>query len=193
MLARQLTRSGVAAQVWSAGLLTQGEAPPPEVIAIMASRGADVRQHRSRLLIPADLARADLVLAMTRAELRHAVVAAPAVWPHAFTLRELVRRAEQAGPRRPGQSMARWFLHVQAGRTRQDLLGDAAHDDVTDPFGGPPGRYAETAEVLDHLISRLVSLAWSSATTTGGHHRRRRHPGRRWRGGWTRLRLGFLE
>ena len=65
--------------------------------------------------------RADLVLGMSRAHVRHAVVIAPEIWPRAFTLKELLRRGMETGPRRPGEPVADWLARVHEGRERVGL------------------------------------------------------------------------
>jgi protein-tyrosine phosphatase len=160
LLARELAAAGAAGSVRSAGLLRDGEQPPPEVISAMAAYRLDVSAHRSHVVKAADLSAADLVLAMARAQVRHAVITAPEAWPRAFTLKELVRRGQQVGPRPPGQPVASWLARIHDGRDRSALLGDSQADDVADPIGGPPQAYAATAGLLDQLISRLVELCW---------------------------------
>src|SRR5205807_9477899 len=102
---------------------------------------------------------------MAREHLREAVLLVPACWPRAFTLKELVRRGEIAGPRQAGQSFERWLAAVHAGRERGDLLGASAEDDVADPIGLPVRVYRETANEIDGLTRRLVELAWANAPT----------------------------
>jgi len=152
-----------AVSVRSAGLLDDGRPPPPEVITAMASCGLDVASHRSRRVTAEDLERADLAVAMAREHLRHAVVTAPAVWPRAFTLRELVRRGAAIGPRPPGEGLAGWLARAHEGRRRTALLGDCADDDVADPIGAPQQAYTQTAATLGQLVDRLVALCWRSA------------------------------
>jgi protein-tyrosine phosphatase len=149
-----------AVSVFSRGMLDDGRPPPPEVIIAMASRGLNIASHRSRRVTAADLEQADLTLAMAREHLRHAVVTAPAAWPRAFTLRELVRRGGAIGCRPPGECLADWLARAHDGRQRAALLGDCAADDVADPIGGPQQRYTETAATLSHLVNRLVDLCW---------------------------------
>ena len=48
--------------------------PHPEVISVMAWYGIKIASHRSRVACPAGLARASLVLAMARENLRHAAI-----------------------------------------------------------------------------------------------------------------------
>jgi protein-tyrosine phosphatase len=152
--------SGPAASVRSGGMLDNGQAPPPEVITAMASRGLDISGHRSRRVTAEDLERADLTLAMAREHLRHAVVTAPATWPRAFTLRELVRRGTAIGRRPPGESLAGWLARAHDGRERAALLGDSPDDDVADPIGGPQQAYCETAATLSALLDHLAALCW---------------------------------
>jgi protein-tyrosine phosphatase len=164
LLARRLAAAGVAGRVRSAGLLGQGEPVPPEAIAAMAGYGLDLTRHRSHLVTAAELRGADLVVAMAREHVRHTVVIEPAAWPRTFTLRELLRRGQQDGPRMPGEPLASWLARVQNGRDRLALLGDSPDDDVADPTGGPAHRYVMTATLLDELVGALVDLCWGRPT-----------------------------
>ena len=141
LLARELAARDAAVTVGSAGLLADGEPPAPLAVVAVADLGLDISGHRSRLV-------------------RAAVVLAPEVWPRAFTLKELVRRGEQAGPRPPGVSLADWLARAHDGRDRAALLGDSAEDDVADPIGGPPQAFAQTAGLLSQLTGRLAGLCW---------------------------------
>jgi protein-tyrosine-phosphatase len=107
-----------------------------------------------------DLAAADLVIGLARAHLRHAAVLLPQAWPRAFTIRELVRRGQQAGPRAPAERLGDWLARAADGRGRADVLGSGAADDVADPTGGPLPAYQATAELLDRLTAELADLAW---------------------------------
>jgi protein-tyrosine-phosphatase len=163
LLARRLAALGVTVPVCSAGMMSSGEPPHPEVISVMAGFGIEIGSHRSRIVCEADLAPASLVLTMARDHLRHAVTTEPDAWPYAFTLKELIRRAEQIGPRPPGVPFSRWLSRAHAGRERMSLLGDSSDDDVADPAGGPLGAYADTAALLDSLVTRLAELGWAHA------------------------------
>jgi protein-tyrosine phosphatase len=163
LLARRLAALGVAVPVRSAGMIRPGDPPYPEVISVMASYGIEIAAHRSRVACAADLARASLVLAMARENLRYAVITEPAAWSRAFTLKELIRRGERIGPRPPGEPLSGWLSRAQAGRERAALLGDSAEDDVADPAGGRFRAYADTATLLDGLVTRLAELGWAHA------------------------------
>ena len=168
LLTRRLAapqRAPVPVAVRSAGLfdegpLQEGEPPPPEAVSALAGYGVDVSGHRSHRVTPADLRGSDLVLGMSRAHVRRAVVIVPEVWPRAFTLKELLRRGSETGPRTPGEPMADWLARVHEGRERVALLGDSPADDVADPMGGPPQAYANTAALLNDLMGRLAGLCW---------------------------------
>ena len=151
---------GEPVQVGSAGFLAEGMAPPPEAVAAMAAYGIDTSAHRSRVCSEADLAGADLVVAMARSHVREAVVLSPAVWARTFTLKELVRKAAVVGERAPGQTVAAWLEGVGDGRQRADLLGSSDDDDVADPIGGPPAAFEATARELSGLVARMAGSIW---------------------------------
>jgi protein-tyrosine phosphatase len=163
LLARRLDRLGMTVPVRSAGMLGDGMPPDPAAVTVMAGYGIELASHRSRAARPADLAQAGLVLAMTRENLRYAVVTEPAAWPRAFTLKELVRRGERIGPRSPGEPFAAWLARAHDGRDRTSLLGGSADDDVPDPAGAPRRAYADAAGLLDGLMARLTELGWAHA------------------------------
>ena len=163
LLARRLAALGVTVPVRSAGMIGGGDPPHPEVDSVMASYGIEITSHRSRIVRAADLTPASLVLAMSRDHLRHAVITEPEAWPRAFTLKELIRRGERIGPRPPGEPFSNWLSRAHAGRARTSLLGDSSDDDVGDPAGGPLRAYADTAGLLDRLVTRLAELGWAHA------------------------------
>ncbi|HWG62270.1 MAG TPA: hypothetical protein VG253_11205 [Streptosporangiaceae bacterium] len=161
LLSRRLAAAGSDFTVRSAGMLAEGAESPAEVVAAMATYGIDVSGHHSRLVTAGDLSRADLIVGMTRVHVRHAVVLAPQIWPRAFTLKELVRRAQIAGARTPAEPLRDWLGPVSEDRDRTELLGDSVEDDVADPIGGPPQAYVATAALLDNLAASVVELCWS--------------------------------
>jgi protein-tyrosine phosphatase len=158
MLSARLAGQSPAVGVTSAGLLEDGRPPPAEVAFVMAARGISVTGHRSRLVAPADLAAADLVLGMAREHARHAAVLLPECWPRTFTLRELLRLGARAGARAPAEPLADWLARAGDSRSRRDLLGSDSADDVPDPYGRPLAEYQATASLLDRLTGDLVGL-----------------------------------
>lgn len=160
LLRRALATRGVDAEVVSAGSLPGGLQASHGSVRAMAGRGLDLRGHRSRQLAVADLEDADLVLCMARRHAREAVVLHPPAWPRTFTLKELVRRGEAHGARRPGQPLEDWLGELGEGRTRAGLLSDDPVDDVADPIGGPVAAYEATAALLEDLVERAVDVAF---------------------------------
>src|SRR5688500_4239423 len=104
-LQNRLVSRGVPARVHSAGLLQSGRPATDEGVAVLGTLGLDITPHRSRTVEEHMLATADLLLGMARMHVREAVVMLPSIWPRAFTLKELVRRGADVGPRAPGQPL----------------------------------------------------------------------------------------
>ena len=150
--------------VESAGLLEAGRPASDLAIAIMAERGLDLSGHRSRRLAVDDVQNADLVLGMAREHVREAVLLDPTAFGRAFTLKELTRRGQLAGPRHSGESLASWLERVDAGRAPTDLLGGSDDDDVHDPIGSTRATYEAVADELDHHIALLIELALPEPT-----------------------------
>jgi protein-tyrosine phosphatase len=164
-LQARLERLGVDAIVESAGLLEPNREVAPGTVRVLANYAIDVRPHRSRRLDTATVEAASLILGLERAHVREAVVLAPQTWPRAFTLKELVRRGEAIGPRRPGEPLGGWLARAHVDRSHDDLAGSSLIDDVTDPYGLSDTAYEETAAEIDDLVARLVALAWADSAT----------------------------
>ena len=163
LLRDRLEQRGVDAHVHSAGRWQAGEPASPHGVDVLAERGLDISDHRSRLMDRELLEGPDVVLAMAREHLREAVLALPDIWSHAFTLKELVRRGEMIGPRAPGESVEGWLARAHSGRNRADVLGSSDEDDVADPIGLDREAYVRTASELSDLVDRLVMLLWPAA------------------------------
>ena len=158
LLSRALHARDVDAEVVTAGLRGPGRSATEETAAVAARRDLDLAAHTSRVL-DADLVGAtDLVLGMERAHVREVVSQDASVWPHTFTLKELVRRGEAVGRREPDETLDHWLGRVGDGRTSRALLGDSPDDDVTDPTGGPVAEHEDLAQELEDLAERLAEL-----------------------------------
>lgn len=162
MLSREVRLHQLPVDVVSAGFGHPGLPATTATVDTAAGLDLDLRSHASRRVDRGLLAGADLVLGMERAQVREAVVLEPSIWPHAFTLREAVRRAEAAAPRAPGQSLRAWLETLSAGRDRMALMGASPDDDVLDPTTDWTVDHASTAALLDELVCRLLSRAWPS-------------------------------
>jgi protein-tyrosine-phosphatase len=158
LLRRLFAQSGVGASVGSAGLLPGGAPATPDAVATMAARRVDLRDHVSQT-IDAEMAQSTpLIIGMTRQHVRESCASYGAPMDRAFTLKELVRRGEDAGPRGEGESVYAWLARVAAGRRPADLMGDDPDDDIADPVGKPRSVYEVTADELEGLLRRFVAL-----------------------------------
>ncbi len=164
----RLTEHGVDCEVSSAGLLEGGHPSPPEVVMTMAEVGCDLEGHISRQVTSEDLLAADLTLTMERQHLRAVVVMEPETWRNTLTLKEMVRRGKETGPRAEDQSIESFIESVHSERELANLLGDSLDDDVADPYGGAFADYEFTRRELDALVSDVVDLLWPPSFEGGG-------------------------
>ncbi|MET1050130.1 MAG: hypothetical protein ABWZ55_10910, partial [Acidimicrobiales bacterium] len=81
----------------------------------------------------------------------------------AFTLRELARRALDAGPRPPEVEVADWLAMLVEQRTTAEHLGESSSDDVADPYGRNLRSYRKCADELDGLIGVVADQLWPAA------------------------------
>jgi protein-tyrosine phosphatase len=158
LLRRRLEERGVAAQVTSAGFLTGGAPATVPAVDVMAGEGLDISAHRSRQLTTYLVDEAELVVTMTRQHLIELTLMEPDGWPRMFQIVDLVRRAEEAGPRSPGVPFAQWLAVVGEGRNRSGLLAASLGDDIDDPVGQSAAVYQRTKKQLDDLLTRLAAL-----------------------------------
>jgi protein-tyrosine-phosphatase len=166
LLRRLFVRAGVGAEVGSAGLLPGGAPATANAVATMAARGIDISGHVSRTLDHESAGTTPLVLGMTRLHVREACVLYGAPVERTFTLKEFVRRGEQAGGREADEAVASWLARVGAGRRTTDLVADDPEDDIADPVGRPRAAYEATADELEDLLTRFVGLLAGTPTPT---------------------------
>lgn len=157
MLRHRLEERGIAAEVASAGFVTQDRPASTPAVELLAGRGMDLRTHRSRRITVDHLGDPDLVLCMERMHVREIAVLERDAFARTFTLPDLARRAEAHGPRREGEGVRQWLARIAVGRRPTDVLGVAADDEVPDPYGRPAAAYRRTAETLDELLDVVVS------------------------------------
>lgn len=158
MLRALLARHGARADIASAGLMSGGAPATDDAIAVMADRGIDITRHVSHTIDPEVVRSTPLIIGMARQHVREAVVTYGADIERTFTLKELVRRGEEAGPRRPDETVFDWLALVGSGRRSSDLVGDHHDDDIADPVGCPRADYEATADGLEILLGQLVAL-----------------------------------
>ncbi len=166
LLVEQLRRRDLDLVVETAGTTTVPGLPATRpTVAAAAALGLDLSEHRTRSAAPALIGSADLVIAMERAHVREVVVATPRAFGRTFTLKELVRRGNEVGPRAPGEPFATWLASVHEGRRPIDLLGESADDDIGDPTENRFLDHRSTAREIDDLLAEFVELAWPDAAS----------------------------
>lgn len=145
--------------VTSRGTLSVELEVPPEIRALATARGNSTQalMRTGRRVSQVDLLQADVVLTMTREQLRTLVIEAPSVWPKTFTLKEFVRRGRATGMRRT-EPLSDWLARLHAGRTKTELVGDSAVDDISDPYGGSSAAYSRTFDEITELVNDVVRL-----------------------------------
>src|SRR5439155_22350468 len=122
--------------VSSAGIqAVPGLPATPRTVDAARRLGLDLAAHVSTVLEPAEIQRADMVLGLERRHVQEVVLNDRTAFPKTFTLKELVRRGTDVGPRTPDESLAEWLARAHQGRRPIDLLGVSDDDDVTDPTG----------------------------------------------------------
>src|SRR2546428_7651891 len=102
------------------------------------------------------VAGADLIGGMARRHVFEVAREQPDAFRRAFTLKELVRRAEASGARAPDEPLDAWLARLNEGRRPADLWGESPGDDVDDPIGQGADGYRRTAAQLDRLVQLLV-------------------------------------
>ena len=161
LLRRELRRRDPEVVVASAGVLAR-DGSPATAGTVKAARdfGIDLHGHRSQAATREVVIGADLVLGMERMHVREVAVLDPRAFGRSFTLKEIVRRGEEHGPRRAGESPAQWLAAVHQGRQPASLLGASPDDDVADPTSDLSVDHDTMADEVDDLVLRLVDLLW---------------------------------
>jgi protein-tyrosine phosphatase len=152
-------RSGSSLEVASAGFQTEGEAPPPDTIKVMARRGIDVSDHRSRMVTPADLQAADLVVGMTRTHVWDAALLEPTALTRSFVFGELVRLNESIGRRQSGESIGDWIGRLNGARSH-GIVGSTQSEEIPDPYGRRTRAHERAAREIEKLELELADFAF---------------------------------
>ncbi|HWE68536.1 MAG TPA: hypothetical protein VG298_17985 [Acidimicrobiales bacterium] len=146
--------------VESSGVLGSTNDPPKRLIREGAAFGLDLKDHvPSKITLP-EITRADLIIGMAREHVREVVLADTPAFAKTFTLREIVRRGRESGPRRDEESLTDWLGRIGSGRRHLDLIGDSSSDDTPDPMGGFSEDFRRMLQELDELTRVLHGLIW---------------------------------
>jgi protein-tyrosine-phosphatase len=159
---REFAQRGIAANVSSCGLLSDGRPAAGEVIDLLADRGLDVTDHRSRTMTPELIDRSTLIIGMERMHVIEIVTRDETAFDKTFTLPELVRRLEGLSLDEDGTTPAPTdvLAAVAEGRTHRDLLRIIGDDEIPDPIGKSGRFFDRTADEIDALVIRMVDVLW---------------------------------
>ena len=162
LLRRDVAEFDTPIRVESAGIIEWDEPVDAGAVEVMATRELDLSAHRSRPVTSIPLGQFDLILTMTREQLRTVAVEQPRLLPRTFTLKEFARRIGTTDPTTVlGAETRRERVRAfSADRQMAELLGDSQIDDVADPYGLPQ-RFFETTlaelEVLSAAIAPVIA------------------------------------
>lgn len=159
-LRHRLAALGSDVVVHAAGLHSGGRRADPVVVKMLRRRGLRLRGRRSTTLTEQLLSSADLVLGMAVEHVQAVVLMAPEKWPRVFTLKELIRRSDAMGGRRPEETMDDWLARLHSGRNLGELGAFSPQNDISDPLGRSPAAYESMVNEVEALTRRLAdSLA----------------------------------
>lgn len=152
-LRRHAESGALPVAVGSCGMLTAGEPASAAVVGVLAERGLDATDHRSRRVDPDLVAAHDLVVTMERRHARELTLANEGVSPRVHTLAGLVQALDGAQARvgTPAERVAR----VAERRSAAALLG-SGEDEIDDPHGRSLRLHRRTADRLEGLCAGLL-------------------------------------
>jgi protein-tyrosine phosphatase len=153
LLKAELARRGLdGVEVASAGTWAyEGSPAMGEAIDVMSGRGVDLSAHRSRPLTRADVAGADLVVAMTSVHDREICQLAPEAAVKVRLLKEL---PELEVSTKRGTDCSERLTALLDGKRPAPRRGL----DVDDPIGLGPGAYRRCLKELEAGVFAIVEL-----------------------------------
>jgi protein-tyrosine phosphatase len=160
MIRRALRTAGPDADgvvVESAGVYGHEGSPiAPGSAAALKALGIEDDGHRGRLLTPAIVGSAGLVLTMEERHRAAILAGTPGARDRTFTLREFARLAGGQRPPAGAGVATRARALVTAVAQRRTSLPWAGVDDVPDPYGGPGEGYHACAALILGEVGTLL-------------------------------------
>ena len=148
--------------VGSAGLWEGGVACSPPVVDAARALGGDLSHHRSRRLTATLVDEAGLLLGLAGHHAQAVVAARDDAQARTFTLREVARLAEAAGPRSSQEGLDAYVARLH--QLRDGRPWRSPEDDVADPYGQPVEAVARTAAEIDSMLRSLLAHMWPVPT-----------------------------
>jgi glycine hydroxymethyltransferase len=168
LLRRLLQERGIdTIEVESAGVSGRGGYPPvPETVRALQERGIDITSHEVRRLNRPMIESANLILGLAAEHREMVIRLAPLAAPRAFTLKEIVRLLERAGP--PSSEPDLDERLERAVARAEELRSAPGYDelldeDVSDPLGLGIEAFRAVAWELAELSERLVDGLFGEA------------------------------
>lgn len=160
LLQRDVSELEPHVRVESAGIIEWDEPVDDDAVEVMLSRDLDLSGHRSRSVLDLDLGVYDLILTMTREQLRTVAVEQPKLLRRTFTVKEFARRIGFTDPVivLSGATPRERVRVFSAERRMADLLGESHADDVADPHGLPPKFFEATLAELEVLSATIAPV-----------------------------------
>lgn len=149
-------RGGDAFVVASAGTGGGGSPATDKAVEVLADRGIDLADHRSRALTTESVADADLIVSMTRRHEAAVTAMVPTARSRTFLAGEVARLGAGVGPVGDGGVVA-WVGAMDAARGGHFTTGRVA-DEVPDPYGESLESYRRCADRLDGICTTLARL-----------------------------------
>ncbi len=134
----------------------------PEVdrhtVAAAKQIGIDVSDHQRRTLTKEvlDTDGSDLVITMTREQLRVVIGIDLSAWPRTFTLKELARRSVSVVGESWADGYTGWLTRLAEGRRASGMMHPDPSDDIADPYGRPRREHdamvSDTVDLVDTIV-----------------------------------------
>lgn len=140
-------------EVGSCGVLFDDQPASDTVISVLAERGLDVSDHRSRTFAPVMLDSIHLVVTMTRAHARDLTLAVDGASPRIHTLGALV--AWLGEPEHRVGSAAERVARFADARGASALLG-SGDDEIADPHGRSKRVHRKAADRIEEFCAGLL-------------------------------------
>ena len=135
-----------------------------DAIAAGASRGLDLRSHRSRAIPPGGLRDADLVIGFEVAHIDAAIDDGGADPSRAFMLLALPDLVAEASLPESGTGVARARSVIEALDEQRASKGQRPAEAILDPFRAPPQSFAETVRVIEAMTGLLATALFPSCS-----------------------------
>jgi protein-tyrosine phosphatase len=180
LLRAHFTTAGLNVTVSSAGTgAVEGHSMDSVAAEFSQKLGGDSHNFTSRILQPALITQADLIVTATREHRADVARLVPSSAPHTFTINELARIirgipdiSAEAAPQRSGSSARGIVDYLTALRGFTVPPSDGAEDDIEDPFQQSLDFHKRVALAIDSSVKTIVAAFAPIAAdnTSAGQH-----------------------